>query len=95
LEAATRFLALALFVCAQIQAQPAYFPLHIGDRWQYSYPLIVFNSLGERVAALVDESQEAGYHDVRFDGSRLASGVYFCRLISWGYAQTRTLVILL
>jgi hypothetical protein len=42
--------------------------------------LVVFNAVGQRVADLVDEAQAAGYHDVRFDGSTLSSGVYFYRL---------------
>ena len=42
--------------------------------------LIVFNALGQRVVELVNGAKEAGYHLVRFDGSGLASGVYFYRL---------------
>jgi chitinase len=42
--------------------------------------LAVFTILGEEVATLVDAPQEAGMHDVRFDGARLATGVYVCRV---------------
>jgi hypothetical protein len=42
--------------------------------------LNVFNTLGQEVALLVNEEKEAGYHEVRFDGSKLASGVYFYRM---------------
>ncbi len=42
--------------------------------------LSVFNTLGQRVALLVDEKQGTGYHEVTFDGSRLTSGMYFYRL---------------
>ncbi len=42
--------------------------------------LTVFNVLGERVIELVNGDKEAGYHDANFDGSGLASGVYFYRL---------------
>jgi hypothetical protein len=37
----------------------------------------VFNMLGEKVATLVNDMQEPGSHDVRFDGTGLASGAYF------------------
>jgi photosystem II stability/assembly factor-like uncharacterized protein len=56
--------------------------------------LTVFNTLGQQVAALVNEVQDAGYHDVRFDASGLASGVYFYRIQSGTFVQTRKLVIL-
>ena len=56
--------------------------------------LTVFNTLGQPVATLVNEEQEAGYHDVRFDGGGLASGVYFYRLKAGEYVATKKLVIL-
>ena len=42
--------------------------------------LTVYNALGQKVAQLVDEQQQAGYHDVVFHDDQLASGVYFYRL---------------
>ena len=45
-----------------------------------SVTLDVYNALGQHVATLVNESEEAGFHEVRFDGTNLASGVYFYRL---------------
>src|SRR5712692_577672 len=42
--------------------------------------LKVYTILGEEVAALVNERKEGGRFVVNFDGSRLASGVYFYRL---------------
>ena len=47
-----------------------------------SVTLEVYNALGQRVAALVNESEEAGFHEARFDGTNLASGVYFYRLMA-------------
>ena len=45
-----------------------------------SVKLSVFDIIGKEVARLVDETQSAGHHTITFDGSRLASGVYFYRL---------------
>ncbi len=42
--------------------------------------LQVYNLLGQKVRTLVEGGQTIGYHEVRFDGSSLASGVYFYRL---------------
>ncbi len=54
----------------------------------------VFNALGQKVSTLVNESQEAGYHQVTFDGSRLASGMYFYTMKAGGLSETRRFVIL-
>jgi photosystem II stability/assembly factor-like uncharacterized protein len=56
--------------------------------------LSVFNTLGQTVATLVNETEDAGYHDVRFDASGLASGVYFYRLQAGAFVQTRRLSLL-
>ncbi|MEW6510745.1 MAG: T9SS type A sorting domain-containing protein [Bacteroidota bacterium] len=55
--------------------------------------LRVFNSLGQAVATLVEGIQDAGEHEVIFDGSGLASGVYLYRLRAGDYVQTRRLVL--
>ncbi len=42
--------------------------------------LEVFDVLGRRIAELMNGQVAAGYHDVKFDASALASGMYFYRL---------------
>ena len=56
--------------------------------------LRVFNTLGQPVATLVQGEEEAGYHEVKFDGSELPSGVYLYRLTAGSFVQTRKLLIL-
>ncbi len=56
--------------------------------------IVVFNVLGEVVSELVNGEQEAGYHDVRFDAGRLASGMYLYRLRIGDFVHTRKLVVL-
>ena len=55
--------------------------------------LEVYNILGQRVALLVNEEQKAGFHDVIFHTSIMGSGVYFYRLSSGGFTETRKMLI--
>jgi hypothetical protein len=60
----------------------------------------VFNVSGQLVKTLLDETRAAGsYTDVRWDGTdadnaAVASGVYFYRLTTGGFSQTRKMVLL-
>ncbi|MDI6804458.1 MAG: T9SS type A sorting domain-containing protein, partial [Bacteroidota bacterium] len=64
--------------------------------------LKVFNTLGQEVAALVNEVQEAGYKTVRFDANNLPSGVYYYRLVAnaipsgqaGSFVQTKKLMLI-
>ena len=66
---------------------------------QYTLPhrshvtLAVFNTLGQHVGTLLNGEIEAGNHEAQFNGSGLASGVYFYRLQTPGFVQTRKLLL--
>lgn len=53
----------------------------------------VFDPLGRAVSTLVDEVQDPGRRQVRFDGGGLASGVYVLRLTALGRVLTTKLVL--
>ncbi len=53
----------------------------------------VVNILGQRIASLVNEVQDAGYHEVRFDAGGLASGVYFYRVIAGDFVAARKMTV--
>ena len=55
--------------------------------------LTVYNTLGEEVALLVQGEEEAGYHEVKFEGSGLSSGVYFYCLRAGDFVQTSKLLL--
>jgi hypothetical protein len=46
--------------------------------------LAVYNTLGQKVAELMNGPVGAGYHDVRFDATKLASGLYIYRMVAKG-----------
>jgi hypothetical protein len=61
--------------------------------------LEVYNVLGQRVVTLVDESQEAGHHQVDWnsadsDGRPVSSGIYFYRLTADEYIETKKMMLL-
>ncbi len=56
--------------------------------------LTVYNTLGQQVGVLQNGEQEAGYHEVRFDGKNLSSGVYFYRIQAGDFTQTKRLMLL-
>jgi hypothetical protein len=75
-------------------------PFNPSTTIRYSLPrkssvqLAIFNTLGQRVATLVRGEKEAGYHEVRFEASGLASGVYFYQLQAGEYVATKKLLLL-
>ncbi len=56
--------------------------------------LTVYNSLGQEVEKLVNGVVTAGQHRVSFDASRLASGVYYYRLVSNGNNLVKKMMLL-
>ena len=56
--------------------------------------LKVYDVLGREVATLVNTEQVPGTYQTTFDGSGLASGVYFYRLQAGGFAETKKLLLL-
>ena len=56
--------------------------------------LEVYNLLGQQVMLLAEGSHSAGAHQVQFDGSGLASGIYLYRLEGDGKVQTRKMAFI-
>jgi hypothetical protein len=56
--------------------------------------LSVYDLLGREVSVLVNDRRNAGVHEVTFDGSALASGMYLYRLQAEDFVQTRKLLLL-
>jgi flagellar hook assembly protein FlgD len=61
--------------------------------------LVVYDVAGRMVKRLVDENKPGGVHTVTWDGtsesgSRVSSGIYFYKLETINYVQTRKIVLL-
>lgn len=67
---------------------------------QYQIPknarvtLKVYDILGSEVATLVNEEQEAGYKEVKFDATNIASGMYIYRLQAGEYASVKKMLMI-
>lgn len=56
--------------------------------------LEIFNSLGEKVATLVSEELNAGNYKYEWKAGNLPSGIYYYKLTTNNYEQTKKLVLL-
>ena len=55
--------------------------------------LKVYDILGKEVASLVNETKLAGLYDVTFDGSKLSSGLYICRMNAAAYSSATKMML--
>ena len=80
-------------------------PFNANTEIQYQIPeegavtVKVFNTLGQEVRTLVDAEQKAGRYAISWDGrdqkaQEVASGIYFCRLISGEHRLVRKMLLL-
>lgn len=55
--------------------------------------LSIFNVLGEEVVELLNESISAGFHNVKFDGTKFNSGIYFYKLEADDFMQIKKMML--
>lgn len=67
---------------------------------QYQIPsagfvsLIVYDMMGREVANLVNENQAAGSYSVSFNASKLSSGVYYYKIETGGFSDTKKMMLI-
>jgi len=75
-------------------------PFNPSTKIVYSIPktqytiLKVFDILGKEVKTLVNETKPAGIYEVEFDGSNLSSGIYFYKLETEGFIETKRMILI-
>jgi hypothetical protein len=56
--------------------------------------LSVFDILGKEIEILLRGEEEAGVHEVNFDAMNLSSGLYFYRIETPNFNETKKLILL-
>ncbi len=56
--------------------------------------LTVYDALGREIETLVNEALQPGTYEVTFNGSRYNSGVYFYRLVTDGFTETKRMLLI-
>jgi len=56
--------------------------------------LIIYDIAGREITKLVNEMLNAGSYEVSWDASNYTSGVYFYKLISENYIDTKKMVLI-
>lgn len=75
-------------------------PFNPETRIEFSLPqgghvrVAVYDVLGREVALLVNETREAGTHEVLFNANALPSGVYFYTMSAGSFAETKKMVLM-
>jgi Secretion system C-terminal sorting domain len=59
-----------------------------------SVNIVMYNSIGSELKTIVNKYKSAGRHKIKFDGTDLTNGIYFYRIISNNYSETKKMVLL-
>ena len=55
--------------------------------------LSIYNMIGQKIATLVDDIQEAGHHQVAWDASQFSSGVYYYSIKAGDYQDVKKMIL--
>jgi len=56
--------------------------------------LTIFNSIGQEVTTLINKQMEQGNYKVKFDASKLTSGIYFYKLESGNFVSVKKMMLM-
>ncbi len=67
--------------------------IEYGLREAGNVTLMIYDVLGNEIATIVNEYQQAGTHQVRFDATNLSSGLYIYKLTAGSFTETRKMIL--
>ena len=56
--------------------------------------LKVYDVLGNEITTLVNEEKPAGRYEINFDANNLSSGVYYYRITTGNFTQTKKMILM-
>ena len=56
--------------------------------------LVIYDVLGREIETIVNDNKKAGTYEVDWDGNNYASGVYFYKLVTDEYTETKKMVLI-
>ncbi len=56
--------------------------------------LTVYNSIGQKVAVLINKKMKSGTHKITFSGTALSSGIYYYRINADNFTKTRKMLLI-
>ena len=55
--------------------------------------LCIYNLAGRKIETLINENQPAGAHEIDWTAEGLSNGIYFYRLESGEYTETKKIIL--
>jgi len=56
--------------------------------------LTVYDILGRELERILNQHMDAGTHNLQWDASNVPTGIYFVKMVSGDFSQTRKMVLL-
>jgi hypothetical protein len=56
--------------------------------------MIIYDVLGNEIEIIVNENQQPGSYEVKWDASNISSGIYFYQLKTKDFVDTKKMIVL-
>ena len=66
----------------------------VGARYIVPVRIVIFDVLGQEIATLVNKKLQPGTYETEWDASNYPSGVYFYKLITADYTETKKMILI-